>query len=43
MRSEDEIREKIKKLQSDMHYVFNYEVIKVGINILKWVLQEDNQ
>ena len=43
MRSEDEIREKLKKLQSDMHYTLNNEVIKVGINMLEWVLQEDNQ
>lgn len=43
MRSEDEIREKLKKLKSDMHYTLNNEAIKVGINMLEWVLQEDNQ
>lgn len=43
MRNEEEIREKLKKLQSDMHYVLNNETIKVGINMLEWVLQEDNQ
>ena len=40
MRSEDEIREKLKKLQSAMHYTFNNEAIKVAINIIEWVLQE---
>lgn len=43
MRSEEEIREKLKKLQSDMHYTLNNEAIKVGINMLKWVLEEECQ
>ena len=43
MRSEEEIREKLKKLQSDMHYTLNNETIKVGIfkqkvGISRWEL-----
>ena len=43
MRSEEEIREKLKKLQGDLYYTFYNDGIKVAINMLEWVLQEDNQ